>query len=373
MASEGNQPPADPGTCRLCGETIYRSKATAHLKRCRRRFTEQLEGAAPPVPLLQIAIQARWNPVWWLQVEVLRDAPLYALDDFLREIWCECCGHLSGFDIGPDHYASDNDPGPGYGFGFVGLSMDVSAGDVLRKGTKFRYTYDYGSSTELELKVVDERSDVDLAPLIKLLARNDPPPIGCAKCGQPADFVCVECRYEPGGWLCENHARRHPCGEEMLLPVVNSPRVGECGYTGPADDPDEAQQVATAIAAVLSEEQRELLDAVGGLCHAFYALHGGSVDGAQCGPILLTLAADHERLASGRPRDLAAAAVVVVERHLSLLAEADDGPIEPADVPGLFRADPAAVERHADWFEEMMAMLGLTQAIDGSPNLRLVD
>jgi hypothetical protein len=24
----------------------------------------------------------------------------------------------------------------------------------------------------------------------------------------------------------------HECGEEMLLPVVNSPRVAMCGYTG---------------------------------------------------------------------------------------------------------------------------------------------
>jgi len=32
--------------------------------------------------------------------------------------------------------------------------------------------------------------------------------------------------------VCEGCAGEHECGEEMLLPVVNSPRVGMCGYEG---------------------------------------------------------------------------------------------------------------------------------------------
>ena len=54
----------------------------------------------------------------------------------------------------------------------------------------------------------------------------------CEKCGQPAVWVCSSCIYDNGGWLCDAHTRKHKCGEEMLLPVVNSPRVGMCGYTG---------------------------------------------------------------------------------------------------------------------------------------------
>jgi hypothetical protein len=46
----------------------------------------------------------------------------------------------------------------------------------------------------------------------------EPPLISCEVCGKPATEVC---------------AGEHECGEEMLLPVVNSPRVGMCGYTGP--------------------------------------------------------------------------------------------------------------------------------------------
>jgi hypothetical protein len=32
--------------------------------------------------------------------------------------------------------------------------------------------------------------------------------------------------------LCQACAEDHECGEDMQLPVVNSPRVGVCGYAG---------------------------------------------------------------------------------------------------------------------------------------------
>jgi hypothetical protein len=37
-------------------------------------------------------------------------------------------------------------------------------------------------------------------------------------------------------FYCGAHAEseEHECGEEALLPVVNSPRMGMCGYTGAA-------------------------------------------------------------------------------------------------------------------------------------------
>ena len=45
-------------------------------------------------------------------------------------------------------------------------------------------------------------------------------------------FICAQCIYEDKGCLCDACARSHECGEEMLLPLVNSPRAGVCGYTG---------------------------------------------------------------------------------------------------------------------------------------------
>lgn len=61
-------------------------------------------------------------------------------------------------------------------------------------------------------------------------------------CGQPATRFCMECviEHNTAGDLCEQHAQEHPhedYGEPLAL--VNSPRLGMCGYVGPADPPYE--------------------------------------------------------------------------------------------------------------------------------------
>jgi hypothetical protein len=110
--------------------------------------------------------------------------------------------------------------------------MRIALNQVLEVGTTFAYEYDYGSTTELRLRVVGLREHEKAGNRVVLLARNDPPEIQCDVCGQPAALVCGDCCWSGGGWLCEGCGREHQCGEEMLLPVVNSPRVGVCGYAG---------------------------------------------------------------------------------------------------------------------------------------------
>ncbi|MDI6856684.1 MAG: hypothetical protein QMD21_07890, partial [Candidatus Thermoplasmatota archaeon] len=109
------------------------------------------------------------------------------------------------------------------GIGFVpgGRDMDIHLGRVLTPGLKFRYEYDFGTTTELALKVVAEREGKIVDETIRLLARNDPPLITCDVCGKIATQVCSECIWSGKGWLCDKCARKH-----------NSPRVGMCGYTG---------------------------------------------------------------------------------------------------------------------------------------------
>jgi hypothetical protein len=41
--------------------------------------------------------------------------------------------------------------------------------------------------------------------------------------------MCVECE----SFVCDQCQNSHECGEEMIMPVVNSPRMGVCGYAGP--------------------------------------------------------------------------------------------------------------------------------------------
>jgi hypothetical protein len=99
----------------------------------------------------------------------------------------------------------------------------------------------FGTSSETLLKLVGVREGKPSTPHpIVLMARNLPPEAVCIECGQPAAWLCLECMYEEDvpGTLCDEHAQGHPhdnYGEPM--PLVNSPRVGMCGYTGPAEPP----------------------------------------------------------------------------------------------------------------------------------------
>jgi hypothetical protein len=75
---------------------------------------------------------------------------------------------------------------------------------------------------------------------IVLMARNLKPEAVCIECKQSATLLCMECliETESRGTLCEQHAATHPhhgYGEPVEL--FNSPRVGMCGYEGPAEPP----------------------------------------------------------------------------------------------------------------------------------------
>lgn len=155
------------------------------------------------------------------------------LDDFLRREWLECCGHLSAFKIGKSTYLSQEDcveePGE--------EDMDFTLSEVLSPGMKFSYEYDFGSTTELYLKVVSEFNAMQgRSRRPKLLARNDAPLFSCECCGKKASWVCAFCNEEgegsEKGRVCGECQKKHECGEEALLPIVNSPRTGTYGYTG---------------------------------------------------------------------------------------------------------------------------------------------
>ncbi len=107
--------------------------------------------------------------------------------------------------------------------------------DVLTPGVVLQYAYDFGSTTELVVKSMDIYRGALLGgrEAIRVLARNVQPIVPCDECSQkPAVQICTECQWSEGGWLCEVCAQTHECGEEMFLPVVNSPRTGVCGYAG---------------------------------------------------------------------------------------------------------------------------------------------
>jgi hypothetical protein len=215
------------GKCELCGGAFSKGSMKRHLQKCKQPKST-VEGAGKES--FHIVVQGGYRNIYWLHLAVPWQVPLRTLDQFLRAKWLECCGHMSAFTIAGQRYAAmpmDDLDGE-----ITERSMNVPVRTVLRVGAKFLHEYDYGSTTELSLEVAGVFQQDEKLKGIHLLAQNLPPEIPCGKCGANATQICSQCAWSGGGWLCDACVSKHKCGEEMLLPVVNSPRVGVCGYTG---------------------------------------------------------------------------------------------------------------------------------------------
>jgi len=335
MANKAATKEVSKGVCSFCKGEFEKAKMTQHLKYCKQRATEiatELEStpALKKTKLFHILVEGRYNPQYWMHLELSASDTLADLDDFLRVIWLECCGHLSEFTIGGTSYSSE--PEDYFYFGedatdeeseieeeeeeelnvgellqtfppeylkmlpknflsefqkfetiddlvtylketlnsipkkgvphsqeewdayreryfqsqvleallemLEDRSLDVSLEKVLKVGQKFSYEYDFGSSTDLTLKVLSERegaiqNEDEEEHTIEILARNVEPGMLCKVCGKPAKFVVGGYfDVEENAFCSKKCVKKSGEDADMLLPVVNSPRVGVCAYTG---------------------------------------------------------------------------------------------------------------------------------------------
>ena len=93
-----------------------------------------------------------------------------------------------------------------------------------------RYEYDFGSTTTLYVTFVRYTARPQQKAAVRVLARNAPYAFVCCKCGKPAVRVSAD-EWDPS-FYCDDCARDV---DVDMLPVVNSPRMGVCGYTGEFD------------------------------------------------------------------------------------------------------------------------------------------
>ena len=218
------------GKCHFCFGTFSKSAMTRHLASCKAMqpaWESSLEyDETQSVKCFHLLVEGRYLPEYWMHLLVTANISLKRLDTFLRDIWLECCGHLSAFKIEDKTYSVMPMPE------LKEKSMRFKLNEVLYPGIKFYHKYDFGTTTFLTLKVISEMELKAKGRFIIIMARNDPPEKKCYVCGKPATQVCVDCIWDSKGWLCDKCASKHKCGVDMLLPVVNSPRVGVCAYTG---------------------------------------------------------------------------------------------------------------------------------------------
>lgn len=255
------------GLCKYCGREFTRSGIMRHLITCKeRRAVLEAETGGRKACYYLLLISAKYDRNYWMTVEIREDVLLKDLDQFIRNIWVECCGHLSAFQIGGVTYKSH--PEGGNIWGPPSKSMKCKVGEIFSDGLAIGYEYDFGSTTELVIKVEDHRYGLWKKDPIVILSRNNPPEILCGKCGtNNARWVDPEGFYEGEPYWCDECllARRREeargedpeeCEEEndedggwdeqmaeddFFLPVCNSPRMGVCGYQGSETYPDQFQ------------------------------------------------------------------------------------------------------------------------------------
>lgn len=218
------------GKCAYCGHEVAKNGVAKHLATCAQwkgAVTKAEHKKAGTETLYHLRVQAAGQPQFWLDLEMRGSGTLKDLDGYLRAIWLECCGHMSQFSFG--------------GWQGEEISMRRRIADVLELGAELTHIYDFGTSSETLIKAVGLREGKPATSrAITLLVRNEMPECECLECKQPAAWLCMECLIEENVWgtLCDEHVKNHPhdnYGE--AVPLVNSPRLGLCGYTGPAEPP----------------------------------------------------------------------------------------------------------------------------------------
>lgn len=201
-----------------------------------------------------ILLRSRYDTGHWLLIEIPASFTLLDLDEFIRDIWVECCGHMSRFMINGVEYSSRSYHDPSWGRECKSED-NAKLRNVLAVGMDFIYEYDFGSTTELLLSVKDYREGPAMKdPDVVILSRNIPIIPPCDHCGKPSEliiqwgyfddkyqFLCEKCYQELSGEDEEDSESDDFFGNEGTLPLVNSPRCGVCGYTGSTIYSDEFQ------------------------------------------------------------------------------------------------------------------------------------
>ena len=138
------------GKCYYCGKELTERTIKRHMKNCsemKKVIEEKMENAKGIREQFLISIKDKKAPSkYCIYMSIDAGLHLEHLDKFIRDIWVECCDHLSAFYIDKKEYGSNSDGQ---------YKMNFHLKDILSVNQKFEYKYDFDSTTCLVLEVVD--------------------------------------------------------------------------------------------------------------------------------------------------------------------------------------------------------------------------
>jgi len=214
-----DDPLPSEGKCLFCNERFSRKEIGKHLGK-HLAGMEKTDSVIETNVYYHIVVE---SVEMFLHLLVKEDVKLKRIDKFLRDIWLECCGHLSEFGVNKSK-----------------IPMNQYVGNVFEPKIKIYHNYDFGSTTRVYLKCIKVFS-LNLKDKLILLSRNEPLKFMCAVCKiKPAVNMCTYCNMDKYSFFCQDCSEKHSENCQKYdygySPVVNSPRMGECGYMGGSID-----------------------------------------------------------------------------------------------------------------------------------------
>lgn len=176
------------GICTLCDTSIKRNIITKHLAKCIPRSLLENSPENVIMYISQISVSGRY----WLYFLTPIDSKLSEIDKFVRNIW------LKGKKPGNFSYLDERKRKT--------IDSDTKLSDMLPLN-RLRCEYRY---PKLEIDILTKMR-VDNKQ-IKLLNRNETPPIPCDDCKKAASVLCAYCKCfycQP----CSKNYDKHQCLE----------------------------------------------------------------------------------------------------------------------------------------------------------------
>lgn len=218
------------GKCYICKKEFTKAGMKKHLSICNNLGTGKTK-------YYLIKVEDYYDKSYWLYLQVKTNITLNELDDFLRDIWLECCGHLSSFTIDDVIYDKVFNEDDSFFFNDNEDMSDFRLIEVISKNSTFIHEYDFGSTTKLKLTVVDSYTGINSLEGISLLARNNRKDFKCAECGNYSTYLLTDYDYSDYKPLCDACIENISDDEDdiVYIKITNSPRMGVCAYEGDND------------------------------------------------------------------------------------------------------------------------------------------
>ena len=115
--------------CLICNSSYTPRGIGKHIQSCLKKRFQNIPHK--DVDYYLVFIHPDFTKSYFLYLLLQQNTSLNELDNFLRSIWLECCGHMSAFFYGR----------------FNEISKDCSTAELYNISKSILYHYDFGSTT----------------------------------------------------------------------------------------------------------------------------------------------------------------------------------------------------------------------------------